>query len=193
MHLLRADRVHLLAHDLLDLVQAAPPERQEAVDARGVLADDAGAQQQPVAGELGLGGIFLERGDVQRAHAQGDGHRCLFRVSWTCTRKDTNTAAATLAAQCPAPRRGSAHRWASGGRSRKRERAATSAQTRPRSRRPVHARRATPKRPGPSSNAPRCRKRAEHPSDAPRREDEAVVGATVGACRRSRTWSPGTA
>ena len=41
---------------------------------------NAGAQQQPVAGELGLGGIFLERGDVERAHAQGDGHRCLFRV-----------------------------------------------------------------------------------------------------------------
>ena len=43
-HLLATDRVHLLAHDLLDLAQAAPTKRQEAVDARSVLANHAGTK-----------------------------------------------------------------------------------------------------------------------------------------------------
>ncbi len=47
-HLLAADRVDLLAHDLLDLLVDAPTERQEAPDAGADLADEAAADQQLV-------------------------------------------------------------------------------------------------------------------------------------------------
>ena len=66
--LLGADGVHLLADDGLDLHERAPGERQVAVEAGGGLADHAGAQQQAMASELGLGGILLEGGCVGPAH-----------------------------------------------------------------------------------------------------------------------------
>ena len=48
------DLVHLLAHDGDDLVQRALAEEQIAVDAGAELADVAGAEQELVAGDLGV-------------------------------------------------------------------------------------------------------------------------------------------
>ena len=74
---LRTARVHFLAHDVLDLRQHALAQRQERVDARGRFADEAGAQQQLVTGNLGVGGVFFQRGSVQGAHARDVGVRHL--------------------------------------------------------------------------------------------------------------------
>ena len=71
--LLGAACVHLLAHDVLDLGQHALAQGQKRVDAGSGLADEAGAQQQLMAGDLGISGIFLERGSVQGAHARDVG------------------------------------------------------------------------------------------------------------------------
>ncbi len=67
-HLLRVDGLHLVADDVLDLAQRAPGERQVGVEAGGAAADHAGAQQQAVARELGLGGVFLKRRGVEPRH-----------------------------------------------------------------------------------------------------------------------------
>ena len=53
-HLLAADRVHLLADDLDDLLVDAPAERQERPQARTDLADEAAAHEQLVARGLGV-------------------------------------------------------------------------------------------------------------------------------------------
>jgi hypothetical protein len=53
-HLLRPDRVHLLADDALEPAQAAQPERQVTVDAGRVLPHVASALKQYMAGELRL-------------------------------------------------------------------------------------------------------------------------------------------
>jgi hypothetical protein len=53
--LLAADGVHLLANNGLDLVHAAAGQRQVGVDAGAQRLDEAGAQQQLVAGQLGVG------------------------------------------------------------------------------------------------------------------------------------------
>jgi hypothetical protein len=58
----RAGAVLLLAHDLLDLLEHPKAERQPGVDAGGGLADEAGAQHQLVADDLGVGGRFLGDG-----------------------------------------------------------------------------------------------------------------------------------
>ena len=55
-HLLAADPVHLLPHDVLDLGQGATGEREIREDAGAELADEAGAHQQLVAGDLGVTG-----------------------------------------------------------------------------------------------------------------------------------------
>ena len=60
-HLLRADRVHLLADDLLDLAVDAPAERQERPDARAHLADEAAAHEQLVRDRLRVGGVVAQR------------------------------------------------------------------------------------------------------------------------------------
>ncbi len=53
---------HLLIDDGLDLVEHADAQRQPGIDAGRLLADQAGAQHQPVADDLGLGrGFFEER------------------------------------------------------------------------------------------------------------------------------------
>ena len=67
-HLLGADGLHLVTDDGLDLVDRAPRQRQVAVEAGRGLANHAGAKQQPVARELRLGRVLLERGRVQRGH-----------------------------------------------------------------------------------------------------------------------------
>ena len=69
--LLGAGGVHLVADDILDLADGAPGERQVGVEARGLLADHAGAKQQAVARELGLRRVLLERGGVEAAHHHG--------------------------------------------------------------------------------------------------------------------------
>ena len=57
----RAARVHLLAHDCLDLAQHAQAERHPGVDAPGELPHESRPQHQSVADHLGLGWVFLER------------------------------------------------------------------------------------------------------------------------------------
>ena len=69
--LLRAGRVLLLAHDLLDAAQHPQAGRQPGVDAGGALPHQARAQHQPVRDDLRLGRVFLERGH----EGAGQAHR----------------------------------------------------------------------------------------------------------------------
>ena len=64
-HLLRADRVHLLADDLLDLPVDAPAERQERPEPRADLADEAAADEQLVRERLGVGRSVAQGRQVQ--------------------------------------------------------------------------------------------------------------------------------
>ena len=66
--LLAADRVHLLAHDPLDLAQHPQAEWQPAVEARRDRSDVAGADQQLVAGDFGIGGVVAQRAQEQLGH-----------------------------------------------------------------------------------------------------------------------------
>ena len=59
--LLRPRRVHLLAHDPLDLRHRAEPERHRRVDPGGHLADEGGAEQQSMRRDVGLRRIVPER------------------------------------------------------------------------------------------------------------------------------------
>ena len=59
-HLLRADRVHLLADDLDDLLVDAPAERQERPEAGAHLADEPAAHEQLVAHGLRVGGSLAQ-------------------------------------------------------------------------------------------------------------------------------------
>ena len=61
LDLLGADGVHLFAHDVLDLAQRAGAEGQISVNACHLLADESGAQQQDVAGDLRFRGNFPQR------------------------------------------------------------------------------------------------------------------------------------
>ena len=70
--LLRADGVHFLPDDALDLAQRALGQVEVAIQPGGQLADVAGPQQQLVAGDLGFGGIVPERRDIQAAPAHGE-------------------------------------------------------------------------------------------------------------------------
>ena len=53
--LLRSDRLHLVADDLLDLPVHAPPERRERPEARRHLPDETRAHEQLVADGVGVG------------------------------------------------------------------------------------------------------------------------------------------
>ena len=66
----RAGAILLLAHDGADLVQHAQAQRQPGVDAGALLADHAGAQHQPVRGDLGLLRRFLQH----RQEIAGEAH-----------------------------------------------------------------------------------------------------------------------
>jgi hypothetical protein len=70
-HLERAGAVHLLAHDRLHLAQHAQAQGRPGVEAGGKLADHAGAQHQPVAGDLGVAGDFTGGVEVERGQAHG--------------------------------------------------------------------------------------------------------------------------
>ena len=67
--LLRSRGVHLLADDLLHLAPRAVAQRHVAVDAGHELVDEAGAQQQVVAGRLRLGRHLAQRAPEQSRHA----------------------------------------------------------------------------------------------------------------------------
>ena len=64
-HLLAADRVHLLAHDLHDLLVGAPAGRQEAPEPGADLADHPGADEQLVRDRLGVRGVVAEGREEQ--------------------------------------------------------------------------------------------------------------------------------
>ena len=68
--LLGADRVHLVADDLLDLAQHPQPQRQPGVDARRGAADVARTHQQPVARDLRVVGVVTQRTNEQGRHPQ---------------------------------------------------------------------------------------------------------------------------
>ena len=59
----RPGPVHLLADDALDLAQGAQAQRQEGVEPAAQAADQAGAQHQLVAGDLGFLGFLAQRVD----------------------------------------------------------------------------------------------------------------------------------
>ena len=61
--LLTAHGVHPLTHDGLDLAQGAQPQGQPGVDARSGAADVAGAHQEAVAGDLGVGRVLTQGSD----------------------------------------------------------------------------------------------------------------------------------
>ena len=81
-HLLRADRVHLLAHDLDDLLVHAPARRQPGPEPGAELPDHARADEQLVGERLGVGRrLLLGREDVagETCHAAAEPRR---RVQW---------------------------------------------------------------------------------------------------------------
>ena len=61
----RPGGVHLLAADLRDLVENAEAERQIGVKAAAEFAHQAGAQQQLVRRDFGVGGRFLQGGNEE--------------------------------------------------------------------------------------------------------------------------------
>ena len=60
VHFLGADRRHFLADDGFNLAQHAEPQRQPGVDAGRRAPDVAGPDEEPVAGHLGVDGIFTQ-------------------------------------------------------------------------------------------------------------------------------------
>jgi len=70
-----AGAVLLLADDGADLIEDAQPERQEGIDACGLLADHAGAQHQPMGNDVG----FLRRLAQNRQEKTGQTHCETFR------------------------------------------------------------------------------------------------------------------
>ena len=67
----RAGAIHLLAHDRLDAAHDAKAEREPRVEAAAQFPDQSGAQHELVAGDFGVGGYFLDGGEVEtgQAHA----------------------------------------------------------------------------------------------------------------------------
>ena len=76
-HLLAADPILLLAHDLLDLAQHLQPQRQPGVHPGGAATDVARTHQQPVARDLGVGRVLPQGADEGRGqtdHGAGLSH-----------------------------------------------------------------------------------------------------------------------
>ena len=69
-YFLRTAAVHLFADDRFDLAQHAQAERQPGIDPRGESADEAGAQHEAMARNVGVGRRLFESGNQQltRAH-----------------------------------------------------------------------------------------------------------------------------
>ena len=72
--LLGAGSVHLVAHNVLDLANRAPRERQIGIETGGLLADHAGTKQQSMARKLGVGRILFERRSIQLRHIHCSSH-----------------------------------------------------------------------------------------------------------------------
>jgi hypothetical protein len=66
-----AGAVHLLADDLLDLLEHLQAQRQPGVDAGRLLADHARAQHQLVRDDLGVRGSFFQNGQEIARQAHG--------------------------------------------------------------------------------------------------------------------------
>ena len=67
--LLSADRVHLFAHDTFDLAEHPQTQRLPAVQAGSDRAHIARADQQLMAGDLGVGGVVAQRAQEEFGHA----------------------------------------------------------------------------------------------------------------------------
>ena len=72
--LLGAGGIHLVAHDVLDLANRAPRERQIGIETGGLLADHAGTKQQTMARKLGVGRILFKRRSIQLRHIHCSSH-----------------------------------------------------------------------------------------------------------------------
>ena len=72
--LLGAGSIHLVAHDVLDLADRAPCERQIRIQTGGLLADHAGTEQQAVAGELSVRRILFKRRRIELRHIHCSSH-----------------------------------------------------------------------------------------------------------------------
>ena len=72
--LLGTGGIHLVAHDVLDLANRAPCERQVGIQTGGLLADHAGTEQQAVAGELSVRRILFKRRRIELRHIHCSGH-----------------------------------------------------------------------------------------------------------------------
>ena len=72
--LLEPRRVHLGADDVLDVAVHQPPERQPREPPWRGSTDVAGARQQLVAGDLGIGRVLTQRPQEQGRHPQHAGH-----------------------------------------------------------------------------------------------------------------------
>ena len=70
MDLLAAGRLHLFAHDSLDLSQHPEAKRQPRVDSGGRAADVPRPHEKPVAGNFGVGRIFTQRTNEKRRHSK---------------------------------------------------------------------------------------------------------------------------
>ena len=75
--LLGAGGVHLVAHDVLDLTNRAPSERQIGIQTGGLLADHAGTEQQAVAGELSVRRVLFKRRRIELRHIHCSSHLLL--------------------------------------------------------------------------------------------------------------------
>ena len=72
--LLGTGGIHLVAHDVLDLANRAPCERQVGIQTGGLLADHAGTEQQAVAVELSVRRILFKRRRIELRHIHCSGH-----------------------------------------------------------------------------------------------------------------------
>jgi hypothetical protein len=79
-HFDRAGTVLLLAHDLLDIVENAPADRQPGINACGLLADQSGAQHQPVRHDLRLFRRLPKRGQEVSGETHDSGGSVVSRV-----------------------------------------------------------------------------------------------------------------
>ena len=94
---LRADLVHFLAHDVLDLREHLVAKRQEGVHARSGLADHARAKHQLVARNFRVRGILLQRRSIELAHSHN------FTHSFPISSINTSTMACSSTFRCTSP------------------------------------------------------------------------------------------
>ncbi len=89
---LAADGVHFCAENVFDLVLDAQGERQQVKDAGGDLVDHAGAQQELVADDVGIGGNFTQRLEEQFGYAHGMHLVGSLAVDWSTSRRSFDLA-----------------------------------------------------------------------------------------------------